>query len=39
MSPEQTGQMNRGVDYRSDFYALGATFYEQGKRISKAIDN
>ena len=28
MSPEQTGRMNRGVDYRSDFYALGATFYE-----------
>ena len=20
--------MNRGVDYRSDFYALGVTFYE-----------
>jgi predicted ATPase/signal transduction histidine kinase/ActR/RegA family two-component response regulator len=28
MSPEQTGRMNRGIDYRSDFYALGATFYE-----------
>jgi serine/threonine protein kinase len=23
MSPEQTGQMNRDVDYRSDLYSLG----------------
>ncbi|HEY4066930.1 MAG TPA: AAA family ATPase [Burkholderiaceae bacterium] len=28
MSPEQTGRMNRAVDYRADYYALGATFYE-----------
>jgi predicted ATPase/signal transduction histidine kinase len=28
LSPEQTGRMNRGIDYRSDFYSLGATFYE-----------
>jgi predicted ATPase/signal transduction histidine kinase len=28
LSPEQTGRMNRGVDYRADFYALGITFYE-----------
>ena len=28
ISPEQTGRMNRSVDYRSDFYSLGATFYE-----------
>ncbi|HEY9628942.1 MAG TPA: AAA family ATPase [Coleofasciculaceae cyanobacterium] len=28
MSPEQTGRMNRSVDYRSDFYSLGVTFYE-----------
>lgn len=28
MSPEQTGRMNRSVDYRSDFYSLGITFYE-----------
>ena len=28
LAPEQTGRMNRPVDYRSDFYALGATFYE-----------
>lgn len=28
LAPEQTGRMNRGIDYRSDLYALGATFYE-----------
>ncbi|MGB3789324.1 MAG: AAA family ATPase [Phormidesmis sp.] len=28
LSPEQTGRMNRGIDYRTDFYALGVTFYE-----------
>jgi PAS domain S-box-containing protein len=28
LSPEQTGRMNRMLDYRTDFYALGATFYE-----------
>ncbi|MEO0688057.1 MAG: serine/threonine-protein kinase, partial [Cyanobacteria bacterium J06649_11] len=28
MSPEQTGRMNRVLDYRSDFYSLGVTFYE-----------
>ncbi|WP_442921681.1 AAA family ATPase [Microcoleus sp. Aus8_D2] len=28
MSPEQTGRMNRSLDYRTDFYALGVTFYE-----------
>ncbi|MCC5638228.1 trifunctional serine/threonine-protein kinase/ATP-binding protein/sensor histidine kinase [Nostoc sp. CHAB 5844] len=28
ISPEQTGRMNRGIDYRSDFYSLGVTFYE-----------
>jgi PAS domain S-box-containing protein len=28
VSPEQTGRMNRGIDYRTDFYSLGATFYE-----------
>lgn len=28
MSPEQTGRMNRIIDYRSDFYGLGVTFYE-----------
>ncbi|HAZ47652.1 MAG TPA: serine/threonine protein kinase [Cyanobacteria bacterium UBA11369] len=28
ISPEQTGRMNRCVDYRTDFYSLGVTFYE-----------
>ena len=28
MAPEQTGRMNRIVDYRADYYALGATLYE-----------
>ena len=27
-SPEQTGRMNRSVDYRSDLYSLGVTFHE-----------
>jgi PAS domain S-box-containing protein len=28
VSPEQTGRMNRAVDYRTDYYSLGVTFYE-----------
>ncbi len=28
LAPEQTGRMNRGVDTRTDLYALGATFFE-----------
>ncbi|WP_283757622.1 AAA family ATPase [Roseofilum casamattae] len=28
ISPEQTGRMNRGIDYRTDFYSLGVTLYE-----------
>ncbi|MEZ2304150.1 MAG: AAA family ATPase [Microcoleus sp.] len=28
ISPEQTGRMNRLLDYRTDFYSLGVTFYE-----------
>ncbi len=28
ISPEQTGRMNQGLDYRTDFYSLGVVFYE-----------
>lgn len=28
LAPEQTGRMNRGIDYRADFYALGVTLFE-----------
>ena len=28
ISPEQTGRMNRAIDYRTDFYSLGVTFYK-----------
>ena len=28
ISPEQTGRMNRSLDYRTDFYSLGITLYE-----------
>ncbi|WP_250635678.1 ATP-binding protein [Nostoc piscinale] len=28
IAPEQTGRMNRAIDYRSDFYSLGVTLYE-----------
>lgn len=27
MSPEQTGRMNRAMDYRTDLYSLGVTFF------------
>ncbi|MEM9539949.1 MAG: AAA family ATPase [Cyanobacteria bacterium P01_E01_bin.42] len=40
MSPEQTGRMNRNIDYRTDFYSLGVTFYEMltGKLPFEATD-
>ena len=40
MSPEQTGRMNRTVDYRADFYSLGVTFYEllTGRRPFETTD-
>ena len=28
ISPEQTGRVNRVIDYRTDLYSLGATLYE-----------
>ncbi len=28
ISPEQTGRTNKPVDYRSDFYSLGVTFFQ-----------
>ncbi|MBW4668452.1 MAG: AAA family ATPase [Cyanomargarita calcarea GSE-NOS-MK-12-04C] len=28
ISPEQTGRMNRGIDYRTDFYSLGVSLFE-----------
>ena len=28
MSPEQSGRMNRAVDYRTDFYSLGVMLYQ-----------
>lgn len=28
ISPEQTGRMNRSLDYRSDYYSAGMTLYE-----------
>ena len=27
LSPEQTGRMNRSLDYRTDYYSLGASLY------------
>jgi serine/threonine protein kinase len=28
ISPEQTGRINRGIDYRTDYYSLGVSFYQ-----------
>ncbi|BAY87090.1 serine/threonine protein kinase with two-component sensor domain [Calothrix parasitica NIES-267] len=28
ISPEQTGRVNRGIDYRTDYYSLGITLFE-----------
>ncbi len=40
ISPEQTGRMNRSLDYRADFYSLGVTFYEIicGKLPFESVD-
>ncbi|MDD2816172.1 MAG: AAA family ATPase [Thiotrichaceae bacterium] len=41
LSPEQTGRMNRSVDYRSDFYSLGIMLYQllTGKLPFQAEDS
>ncbi|MDM8565647.1 AAA family ATPase [Candidatus Halobeggiatoa sp. HSG11] len=40
LSPEQTGRINRSIDYRTDLYSLGVTFYEMltGKLPFQNID-
>ncbi|MCB2205096.1 AAA family ATPase [bacterium] len=40
LSPEQTGRMNRAIDYRSDFYSLGVTLYVllTGRRPFDTVD-
>ena len=43
ISPEQTGRMNRSIDYRSDFYSFGVTLFElltglQPFKVSEPIE-
>ena len=40
ISPEQTGRMNRALDYRSDYYSLGVMFYEMltGRLPYESVD-
>ncbi|WAS95277.1 AAA family ATPase [Nannocystis punicea] len=40
ISPEQTGRMNRSVDYRTDMYSLGVVFYEMlaGRKPFESTD-
>lgn len=39
ISPEQTGRMNRPIDYRTDYYSLGVTFYELLSGVLPFQDN
>lgn len=41
ISPEQTGRMNRCVDYRADYYSFGASLYElsTGKPVFQTADS
>lgn len=40
VSPEQTGRMNRSIDYRTDYYSFGVTLYEllTGRRLFNVYD-
>lgn len=38
LSPEQTGRMNRPVDYRTDLYALGCTLYQLATGVTPFTD-
>lgn len=41
ISPEQTGRMNRTIDFRTDYYSLGASFYEifSGKKLFEDVSD
>ncbi len=39
LSPEQTGRMNRTVDYRTDFYSLGMLLYEMMTGVAPFVSD
>ncbi|WP_211167907.1 AAA family ATPase [Pseudanabaena yagii] len=39
ISPEQTGRMNRSLDYRTDIYSMGVTFYQMFTGVLPFISN